>query len=340
MATLNSSQCVLIFLKSCQNLLCWRSSSEPNILAPLIELYMTSQIDPFNLIDEWYSPEEIAQRPYLGVGFHITGDKKKDSYNRNTCWRVAVWTIIPVLTGCRDKAVNRDNYPAQGSWSQFLCLHTSRKAWGQRRWNHRRCMEDKRARWPARAGSTALGARWLWGQPLQQTDVFFLPILSAHHSPALTLLAQHFSYSHSLRSTCNSSSLKKQQLFFLWNMSQKCALYRFFFLKFWSLWHSMWVQEPKRLGFDFISWAPAPDDIVRTHGPDNPESAARRPCGPQSQTFSKALCFSPFGRGESWAEGRYHQARWDRVPNPAEVSDFTAKVHFVLFICLFDSARF
>lgn len=93
-----------------------------------MELYMTSQIDPFNLIDEWYSPEEIEQRPYFGVDFHITGDKKKDSYNRNTCWRVATWTIIPVLTGCRDKAVNRDNYPAQGSWSQFLCLHTSKKA--------------------------------------------------------------------------------------------------------------------------------------------------------------------------------------------------------------------
>ena len=41
-STLNSSQGVLIFLKSCRNLLCWRSSSEPNILAPLIELYMTS----------------------------------------------------------------------------------------------------------------------------------------------------------------------------------------------------------------------------------------------------------------------------------------------------------
>lgn len=225
MATLNSIQCVLIFLKSCQNLLCWRSSSEPNILAPLIELYMTSQIDPFNLIDEWYSPEEIAQRPYLGVGFHITGDKKKDSYNRNTCWRVAVWTIIPVLTGCRDKAVNRDNYPAQGSWSQFLCLHTSRKAWGQRRWNHRRCMEDKRARWPARAGSTALGARWLWGQPLQQTDVFFLPILSAHHSPALTLLAPSISPTAILWGQLVTAHLWKNNNYFSYEICPKNVHY-------------------------------------------------------------------------------------------------------------------
>ena len=160
-------------------------------------------------------------------------------------------------------------------------------------------------------------------------------VLLAHSlCPSFTctypLSTQHFSHSHSLRSTCNSSSLKKQQQIFPMKYVPNCALYRIFLLKFWPLWHSMWVQEPKKLGFDFISWAPAPDGTVRTCGPDSPESAARRPCWPQSQTFPKAPCFSPFGRGESRAEGRYHQ--------PAEVSDFTAKVHFVLFIYLFDCA--